>query len=193
MKILLIYPYFLEDRVHMEEVRAVPIGLYYIGALLKEHKYDVEILNWHDINKTPRKIEEALKEKKPDVIGFSILHANRWGAVDIAQIAKQLLPEVKIICGGVGATFLWKHILKHFREIDFVVLGEGEYSFLNLLQCIEKKNYKGINEIKGIAFREGGKILKTGDAEVIQDLDLLPGAAPQTAPSVDLHSFGSAK
>jgi anaerobic magnesium-protoporphyrin IX monomethyl ester cyclase len=174
MKILLIYPYCLEERVHAEDLRVVPIGLYYIGAILKKNNYDVEILNWHDINKTPHKIEEILKEKKPGVIGFSILHANRWGGIEIAKIAKRLLPEVKIVFGGVGATFLWEHLLKHFKEIDFAVLGEGEYSFLNLIHCIEKKNYAGVNKIKGIAFRKGKKIVKTGDAEVIQDLDLLP-------------------
>ncbi len=174
MKIILIYPYCLEDRLHAEDVSVVPIGLYYIGSLLKKNKYDVEILNWHDINKTPQKIEETLKEKKPDVIGFSILHANRWGAIDISQIAKRLLPEVKIVCGGIGTTFLWEHLLKHFKEIDFAVLGEGEYSFLNLIQCIEKKNYEGINEIKGIAFRRGTNLVKTSDAEVIQNLDQLP-------------------
>ena len=37
MEILLIYPNFIEERVHEEDVRVVPIGLYYIGALLKEH------------------------------------------------------------------------------------------------------------------------------------------------------------
>ena len=61
MKILLIYPYFLNDRQDEaeKEVRAVPIGLYYIGALLKDNQYDVEILNWYNINKTPEKIEET--------------------------------------------------------------------------------------------------------------------------------------
>ncbi|MEW6416750.1 MAG: radical SAM protein [Nitrospirota bacterium] len=174
MKIILIYPYFLDDRLYAEDVRVVPIGLYYIGALLKENQYDVEILNWHDINKTPHKIEETLKDKKPDVIGFSIVHANRWGGIDIAKIAKRILPEVKIVFGGVGTTFLWKHLLTHFKEIDFAILGEGEYSFLNLIQCIEGKNYEKINEIKGIAFRKGKKVFKTSDAEVIQDLDRLP-------------------
>jgi anaerobic magnesium-protoporphyrin IX monomethyl ester cyclase len=174
VKILLIYPYFLDERLHAEDVRFVPIGLYYIGALLKENHYDAEILNWHDINKTPDKIEEILREKKPEVIGFSIMHANRWGGIDIARIAKELIPDVKIVFGGIGTTFLWEHLLTHFEEIDFAVLGEGEYSFLNLIQCIEKGNYEGINEIKGIAFRRKGKVVKTGDAEVIQDLDRLP-------------------
>jgi anaerobic magnesium-protoporphyrin IX monomethyl ester cyclase len=174
VKILLIYPYCLDDRLYAEDVRVVPIGLYYIGALLKENQHDVEILNWHNINKTPDKIDVILKEEKPDVIGFSIVHANRWGGIDIAAIAKRILPEVKIVFGGIGTTFLWEHLLTNFKEIDFVVLGEGEYSFLNLVQCIKNENYERINEIKGIAFRKGEKFVKTNDAEVIQDLDRLP-------------------
>ncbi|MBE0425808.1 MAG: radical SAM protein [Nitrospirae bacterium] len=174
MKIILIYPYCLDERLHEEDVQVVPIGLYYIGALLKENKYDVDILNWHDINRTPQRIEETLKEKNPDVIGFSIVHANRWGGIDIARTAKRILPEVKIVFGGIGTTFLWKHLLTHFKEIDFAVLGEGEYSFLKLIQCIEKANYDGISGILGIAFRKGKEIVKTGNAEVIQDLDRLP-------------------
>ena len=174
MKIVLIYPYFLEDRLHEEDVRVVPIGVYYIGALLKENQYDVEILNWYDINKTPHRIEETLREKKPDVIGFSVVHANRWGAIDIAGIAKRILPDVKIVFGGIGMTFLWELLLTHFREIDFGVLGEGEFSFLNLVRCIEKEDYGGIDKIKGIAFRRDGKAVKTDDPETVQDLDKLP-------------------
>ena len=131
MKILLIYPYCLEQRVHADEIRVVPIGLYYVGALLKEHGYEVTILNWHDIDRTPERIEQVFREEAPDVIGFSILHANRWGGLDIAKIAKRILPKVRIIFGGIGATFLWEHLLTHFSEVDFVVRGEGEYSFLS--------------------------------------------------------------
>jgi anaerobic magnesium-protoporphyrin IX monomethyl ester cyclase len=174
LKILLIYPNCIEDRVHAEDARVVPIGLYYIGAVLKENQYDVEILNWHDIHKTPHKIEETLIEKKPDVIGFSIVQANRWGGIDISGIAKRILPETKVVFGGIGATFLWEHLLRHFKEIDFAVLGEGEYSFLNLIQCVEKGDNEGVKKIKGIAFRDGTRIVKTEKAEDIQDLDKLP-------------------
>jgi len=174
MKILLIYPNCLENRLQAEDVSVVPIGLYYIGALLKENQYDIEILNWHDINRMPHKIEETFREERPDLIGFSIVHANRWGGVDIARIAKRILPEVKIVFGGIGTTFLWEHLLTHFKEIDFAVLGEGEYTFLNLVQCIEKGDKEGLKKIKGIAFRNYGKVVSTGNAEVIQDIDRLP-------------------
>ena len=174
MKILLIYPNCLEDRLYAEDARVVPIGLYYIGAVLKENQYDVEILNWHDIHKTPHKIEDTIGKKRPDVIGFSIMHANRWGGIDIARTAKKILPEVKIVFGGIGTTFLWEHLLRHFKEIDFAVLGEGEYSFLNLVRCIEKGDHEGIKEIKGIAFRDETRIVKNEKTEVIQNLDKLP-------------------
>jgi anaerobic magnesium-protoporphyrin IX monomethyl ester cyclase len=176
LKILLIYPYFFED-CHDDaegDIRVVPVGLYYIGALLKDNQYDVEILNWYNVNKTPEKIEETLKKKQPSVIGFSIVNANRWGGIEIAQLAKRILPEVKIVFGGIGTTFLWKHLLTHFNQIDYAVLGEGEYSFLNLIQCIEKENFEEIDKIKGIAFRRGETVIKTNTAEMIQDIDRLP-------------------
>ncbi len=177
MKILLIYPYCLEDRLHTEDISVVPQGVYYLAAILKTRHYDVEILNWYNINKMPQKISKILKEKMPDIIGLSIVHANRWGGIDIARIATQINTEVKIVFGGIGATFLWKHFLDHFPEIDFIVIGEGEYAFLNLIQCLAKKDYKQIEKIKGIAFRKNGKAARTAPGQVIDNLDELPSPA----------------
>jgi radical SAM superfamily enzyme YgiQ (UPF0313 family) len=174
MKILLIYPYFIEERIRDDDVKAVPMGLYSVGAVLKENHYDVEVLDWHEINRTPEKVKEALVAKKPDVIGLSVLHGNRWGAIDIARTAKQLDPRTKIVFGGIGATFLWEHLLGNFPEVDYVVLGEGEWIFLNLVRHFEKKQDQGIEEIRGIAYRENGKILKTGEPDPVKDLDSLP-------------------
>ena len=176
MKILLIYPYPLYDRseAHQEDVTVVPIGVFYVGAVLKENGYDVEVLNWYNIHKSPQKIVETFLEKKPEIIGFSILNANRWGGIEIAQIAKELNPNIKIIFGGVAATLLWKHFLTHFSQIDFVVMGEGEYAFLNLVQLVEKGNYEDLENINGIVFRKGGRVIRTKAAKAISNLDELP-------------------
>jgi radical SAM superfamily enzyme YgiQ (UPF0313 family) len=174
MKILLIYPYFLEKRLHVEDVSVIPQGVFYIAALLKKHSYDVEILNWHNINTSPQDIRSELTEKNADVIGFSILHANRWGGIDIARIAKQVNPEVKIVFGGIGATFLWSHFLVHFPQVDFVVIGEGEYSFLNLIRCLDAGENQKIERIDGLAYRKNGKVIRNQNAESICDLDQLP-------------------
>ncbi len=173
-KVLLIYPYCLEERGKDYDVRPVPIGLYYVGAFLKENGCDVEILNWYDIHKTPHRIKEVLSAKKPDIIGFSVLQANRWGALEIARTAKRLNPDVKIVFGGVAPTFLWEHFLTHFEEVDFAVVGEGEYTFLDLVRCLEEQDTESLRNIKGIALRVDGKPIMTGDPEPIEDIDRLP-------------------
>ena len=180
MKILLIYPHCLEQRaheLHSEDVEVTPIGLYYIGALLIEHGYDVEIINWYKQYKDTQAAAKMLKEKNPDVIGLSIVNANRFGGIDIAGTAKKILPDVKIIFGGIGTTFLWEHLLHNFPEIDYAVLGEGEHAFLHLLDCIEGGGKKSLEEMPGLAFRQGEEIVCTGQAEPTHDLDQLPDPA----------------
>ena len=178
MKILLIYPYFIEARVFtVDDVRAVPLGVYYVAAMLKENNFDVEVLNWHDIKATPEKIKEILVEKKPDVIGFSILHGNRWGGLELARIAKQIDPRVTIVFGGVGATFLWEHFLTHFSDVDYVVIGEGEHTFLNLIRQLESGHPGAIASLSGLAFRKDGRAVRTPDAPSITPRDDLPDPA----------------
>ncbi|MFC1822703.1 radical SAM protein [Thermodesulfobacteriota bacterium] len=174
MKILLVYPYFLDERIRVEEISAPPIGMYYVAAVLKKNQYDVEILNWHNIHQNPEKIKNVLQEKRPDVIGFSILHANRWGGIEIARVAKEFLPEAKVIFGGIGASFLWEHLLMQFPEIDYVVIGEGEYTLLDVIRYIESEKSRNPEEIKGLAFRKGNRIIKTADADPVENLDELP-------------------
>jgi len=172
MKILIIYPYCLEDRLQTEDIGVVPIGAYYVAALLKEYHYDVEVINACHLGNSPDEIKSLFLEKQPDIAAFSVLHANRWGAIDMARIAKQIYPEIKVVFGGVGASFLWEHFLTHFKEIDFIVIGEGEYAFLNLVRCIEHN--EPIENIKGIAFGKGEIPVKTEPAEPVRNLDELP-------------------
>ncbi|HSO71740.1 MAG TPA: cobalamin B12-binding domain-containing protein, partial [Thermodesulfobacteriota bacterium] len=150
----LIYPYFLADRVQWEEVTVPPIGLYYLGAFLKEAGQEAEIWNWHDNRKSPENIRERLEAERPEVIGFSILQANRWGAIEIARISKELNPEVKIVLGGFGATFFWEHLLTHFKEIDFIVLGKAKFPWGILIRHLEKKD-SALPEEGGDRFPEG--------------------------------------
>jgi anaerobic magnesium-protoporphyrin IX monomethyl ester cyclase len=177
MKILLIYPHFLVERIHEEEISVPPLGVYYVAALLRENGYDVEVLNWSRIGKELRECRKLLKEKKPAVIGLSLLQANRWGGIEIARTAKELYPETKIVCGGVGAHFLWEHLLTHFQEIDYAVLGEGEFSLLNLIRRLESAPDSLPEEIPGLAFRKDGRPFRTAPATLLGNLDRLPDPA----------------
>ncbi len=174
MKILLVYPYFLDNRINEEDVSAVPMGLYYVGATLRAQGYSTEILNGYDMGRAPHLIQRVINEKRPDVVGFSILNANRWGGIDIARIVKKINPKTVVVFGGVGATFLWEHFLTHFPQVDYVVRGEGENSFLELIQFLEKGEERQPEEICGIAFRRSGKPYRTEERQPIENLDSLP-------------------
>jgi radical SAM superfamily enzyme YgiQ (UPF0313 family) len=177
MKIRLIYPYFLEKRIHEYEISVPPLGIYYVGALLKENGYDVDIYNWYNAHLTPAVITDTLRKERPDIIGFSILHANRWGGIEMAKIAKNLNPDVKIVFGGIGATFLWDHLLTHFHDIDYIVLGEGEIPFLQLVKALGSGAHDKIPHIPSIAFRYQGRPQKTDPAEPVENLDQFPNPA----------------
>jgi radical SAM superfamily enzyme YgiQ (UPF0313 family) len=78
------------------------------------------------------------------------------------------------VFGGIGATFLWEHFLVHFPEIDYVVTGEGEYTFLRLANCLQDGKLNEIEQIKGLAFRRSGRPVRNEEADAICDLDELP-------------------
>ncbi len=175
MNILLINPYCLEPRLKEDDIRVPPIGLYYLGAEAMAKGHRCQIANWFDAGGRLEEIERGLKEARPDIIGISILNANRWGGIEIAQAAKGLFPEVPVIFGGPGATFLWHHLLSHFPVVDYVVLGEGEVTFLELISALQEG--RDISRIPGIAWRHKGEPRRNEPPDFIEDLDALADPA----------------
>jgi len=174
MKIRLIYPYCLEDRIHQEDVNTVPLGLYYIAALLLSHGHDVAILNAQPLKQHPERIRDWLADEKPDLIGLSVFSANRWGAIDLARMAKALRPDTVTVFGGIGASALWAFFLTHFSEVDAVVCGEGEYPLLNLVRALESGRTWEEIAIPGVAVRRNRTPQLTPPDGLIPDLDQLP-------------------
>ncbi len=177
MRVLLLSPYALSDRLHQEDIRAVPIGLYYIGSLLKAHGHAVEVRGLEGMKGQEAGLRRLLTDKRPEVIGFSVFNANRWGAIEIARMAKALDPGVTTVFGGVGATFLWRHFLSHFEAVDYCVLGEGEYPFLHLIGWLESGAHGRPAHIPGLAFRDNQSPVRTEPPAPIADLDSLPDPA----------------
>ncbi len=174
MRILLVHPYFSAPRVDAEDIGFVPMGLYHVAAALIAKGHAVEVVNWHDRGAAAEAIKRDLRAKRPHLVGVSILHANRWGGIDVARIVKRLDPAVPVVFGGVGATFLWDQLLTHFPEVDYIVRGEGEESFPRLVAAIAAGATGDVGAIPGIAFRRNGRPVKTAAARPIGDLDALP-------------------
>lgn len=146
-----------------------PLGIAYITSLLNQEGHEAIIVEGN--NKTVKDMVEAVGRIKPDVVGISMDTSARMVCLEMAKQIK-LRFNLPIIVGGPHATLLPQQILENYNFIDYLVRNEGEYTSLNLLNALEKK--KSLKKIKGISYRDDGKIIHNPAAEPITDLDALP-------------------
>ncbi|MCP3875166.1 MAG: radical SAM protein [Desulfobacteraceae bacterium] len=173
--ILLVNPACLDERVFGEDGSVVPIGLYYIGALLLENDFQTKIINLADKKKDAINIfKTIIKKEHPDVIGFSVTNPNRWNAMECAKAAKNINPDICVVFGGPAPTFLAEHLLNTCPEIDFIVTGEGELTFLDLVIAIEdQKKTNSFEKINGLVYNKKDAVFRTPLRRPVEDLDTL--------------------
>ena len=174
MKILLIYPPFLNKRVSSDDVASIPIGLYHVAAVLRDQGHDAQVANWHMPDLDMMQAVQTAENFGPQVVGFSIVNGNRFGGLDMAEILKERNPSLVTVFGGIGATFLWKHLLNHFPQVDYAVTGEGEEAMAALVSCLENGTPEDIPFIPGVAALVDGEACLTEHKGYIKDIDALP-------------------
>ncbi|MCP4721994.1 MAG: cobalamin B12-binding domain-containing protein, partial [Desulfobacteraceae bacterium] len=99
MKVLFVNPACLDKRATSEDARVVPIGIYYMAALLLGKGFDARILNLaslDDDKDTIQTFKAMIEKEKPDLIGFSVTNPSRINAVACARAARKLLPRAWI-------------------------------------------------------------------------------------------------
>ncbi len=184
-KILLIQPPCSISKSYTKEIQP-PLGLAYIGAVL-EKDFQVKILDaavegWHtEISEGRDKIrygldfneiKQAIAQYKPDVVGISCLFSMQaHNAHKVALIVKEVNRNIITIMGGAHPTVLASKVLED-ENIDYVIIGEGEYSTLKLLDHL--KEGKDIHQIGGIGYRSNSEIIINKKTEFIDNLDDLP-------------------
>jgi radical SAM superfamily enzyme YgiQ (UPF0313 family) len=173
LHIFLVNPVCLDHRITDADARAVPMGLYYLGALLKDKGIDVTLVNLAAVPEPLPHLEQLLKQHRPDIVGFSLLNATRHSAMDGAVLAKELNPDVTVVFGGPGATFLSTHLFSVCPALDYIVKGEGESSFSRLVDHMTSGTPGLPHHIKGLVFRHGQKLINTGEPTLLADLDSL--------------------
>ncbi|OGG11305.1 hypothetical protein A2Z00_02395 [Candidatus Gottesmanbacteria bacterium RBG_13_45_10] len=150
-----------------------PLGLGYLHAFLEKHDHKVNtlFLNDYPYHACKKILMDNIRSNQPDVVGFNIITQNRASSFRLIKIFHETNPKIHILIGGIHATIMYKQILRRFPYV-VAVLGEGELTTKELLETIETK--RSIRKVNGIAFVSKGKIIKTKDRELIQDLDTIP-------------------
>lgn len=209
MKILLIDPPFKRFTGFVNFY--YPIGLGYVAAVLRNADYEVTILDVDAIKKGTdidfsdeykrlelykdglnddgheawQDITKVLVDYKPDLVGITAMTTKFGSVLKTAEIVKRHNPQLLIVVGGPHATLLPDQTLKS-ENIDMVVRGEGELTFVELVEVLVRSKGSGVGRngpsaispqlsaIKGISYKNNGRVVHNPPREFIKDLDEIP-------------------
>lgn len=164
------------------------LGISQLSAILKREGHDVHLAFsvslFHDrdhlhipflarLFDDRQRVIDKIRETQPDVLAFSVLTPTYQWALSIAREAKAMLPEVKVIFGGVHASALPERVIEQ-PEVDIVVIGEADLAFPQILEALENGGLDG-TEISNTLYKtEDGRRIRGPQDGFVKDLDSLP-------------------
>lgn len=196
MRILLFYPPItIRGEDTTQPGIAPPLGLANIAAYIEREGYNMAICdalaegagtlergkNYLRVGLTEKQIVERIEYYKPDIVGISTMFtALAPDSHRLAEIVKNVCPNTLVVFGGSHASVLSRGVLTD-KNVDLVVMGEGEETFLEIARRFEKK--KNLDNILGTAVHgKNGKVFVNKPRPFIKDLDSLPFPARHLLP-----------
>jgi len=173
MNILLIQP--PPRKIGHEDVVVPPLGIAYIAAFLEKHGYPVKIIDAFALQMGWQDFERRVASAKPDIIGITGMSAvidNTFRAVGICRKYAKY-----IILGGAHVSAYREKVFDQCPGIDFLIYGEGEYTFLELVKKLERG--EDPLTIRGLI----SKGVINPPSERLKDLDELPFPARHFLPN----------
>lgn len=143
------------------------LGLLYLASFLESKGVEVLLLDMSLYNDPEKQLISILQRHNFDFIGITSYTNTINSANRIAGIIKKF-NKAKIVVGGAHASALPEETLGIFRNFDYLVYGEGEETFAELIF------EKDVSDIKGLVWRDNGRIIKNPIREPMEDLDKLP-------------------
>ena len=149
------------------------LGLRYVGEYAKLQGHQVQLLE-ETINSNILDVLEKIMYVDAQVYGFSVHIWNKPFVMRLIAMLRKLRPAATIVVGGPEVAFAAERIFKEQPAIDYIVQGEGEVCFSELLQALEQH----LPIPKHIAYKLGDEVRLNGATTVIEDLSILPFPYP---------------
>jgi anaerobic magnesium-protoporphyrin IX monomethyl ester cyclase len=168
--ILLAHAYYLSrDPAEQRVMRPyVPLGILSIAAYLDSAGWSTSVFD--ATFRTPEDFAQRLSVERPPVVGIYVNMMTKTNALMMAAAAKRL--GAFVIVGGPEPPFYADEFLA--RNVDAVVVGEGEHTTHELLSAL-RSGGRDLSRIQGIVFRSPeGNVIRTSPRPHIGTLDDLP-------------------
>lgn len=146
------------------------LGLGYLSAVLIEHGYGVTVV---DFRNGPLAVLDAIRERRPLVVGFSVIfqyYLPRFAA--LASLLRARGVDAHLTAGGHYPTLRYEDTLREAPEFDSVVLFEGEFTLLELVETLAAGD--DWRKIAGLAWRQNTAVVRNPPRPLVANLDELP-------------------
>ena len=150
------------------------LAVYSLRAYATTYKHEVTIAEY-TINQQVNDILMDLYKKKPDVLCLSCYIWNLTYVEAIIREIRKLLPDIAIWVGGPEVSYDAKDVLERLSEVTGVMFGEGEETFLELMQYYHQEGNM-LSDIAGIAYRDEEQVIHVNEWRPVIDLSTVPFA-----------------
>lgn len=147
MRVLLVNPAF-DGRAEVPPLGLLCLAAVLIGDGIETRVIDLDIPGAVGPND---RLREEIGNFSPAVAGVTATSRNYAAALQAIRRAKEISPGIFTVLGGVHATVAHRGILENVPELDFLIRGEGEDSFLQLVRRLAKK--RDYRDLEGLSFR----------------------------------------
>jgi radical SAM superfamily enzyme YgiQ (UPF0313 family) len=172
MKIILTQPNYAWFNKRAWEMHPYTLAL--LNACLK-NKYDVQLFDPNYNNLSEKEVLDYFKNTHADIVGVSSISTEYVRASQAMNaIIKKALPNSIVINGGIIPTVMPELAMKD-PNVDYWIMGEGEFRFPQLLNELSKPN-PDLYSIDGLAFWNENKIIINQSKGFIENLDSIPFA-----------------
>lgn len=155
------------------------LNLAQLAAMVDTPDNEIRLVdNWHPWWRSESIVSTA-RRFKPDMIGIS--NSTDGDTESILEVVRRLrreFPGVFLVAGGEAAHVKHDYLLR--EGFDAVVMGEGEYTFRDLV--VAKNANAEWRTIDGLAYLKGGAVTRTSERPFISNLDELPYPARHLMP-----------
>lgn len=178
MRISFLIPSSLDEHPPAERVFGCNYGLYpipnvfilYVAALLEKNGYQVAYADAAIEKWDKEKLKDFLEKDDSNIYAFYTVFLSEETDKKVHQIVRETKKNLPIIFFGPQPTYKpEKYILD---ENTYVVRGEPEQTFLELVSSLEKNS--SLESVKGISFLENKKMINNETREIMENLDDLP-------------------
>ena len=158
-----------------------PLGLIAIASFMRKEGYEVAIKDYSGEELTETRVRKDIEKFNPDIVALGVLTGPGIPrAIMVSDIAKSLGKYV--VWGGPHPTILPKLTLEH-KSIDAVILGEGEYALIDLIQFLEKKT----KEPLGTWIKNNGNIHSFAPQKQFVDINNRPMPSWELLENIDKY------